>query len=200
MLLISVAFTSCNNKKNESADAEKENVVDAEKEKVADEEHTFDIILVKGPETIKFSEAVPSDEGGAIYADQQMPTGKEGDRNRTIMMSIGKKYNRGAAGIFGIFRVDEKWKPITDMKKGEKNASSLWIRPKDKGDEYGAVSGTLFFSDLKFVLPMPKHGAACFKLNFEGDFQKNGNKTDIYHGSGTIVLSPKRAMGIYKKK
>ncbi|AFL81568.1 hypothetical protein Aeqsu_2105 [Aequorivita sublithincola DSM 14238] len=200
LLLINVAFTSCNNKKNESTDAEKEKVVADKKEKTTDATHSFDITLVKGSETIEFSETVPSKEGGAIYNDQKSLTDEQGGRNRTIMMFIGKKYNRGKAGIFGIIRVDENLKPFTNVKRGDKSASTLSIRPKDQGDEYNGISGTMTFSDLKYVLPMPMSGAACFTLNFEGEFQKNGNKEDIYHGSGTIVISPEKAMGVYKKK
>lgn len=200
MLLISVAFSSCKNKKDTSEDNKKEKVADDKKKKIADADHSLDITLVKGSETIEFSENIPNAEGNALYNDQKMPTGKEGDRKRSIMMSLGKDANRDGAGIFGIFIVNEDFKPITDIKGAEKYPSSLTIRPKTDGDWYGAVSGTLTFSDLKFVLPTPNMGGTCFTLNFEGDFQKNGKKEDIYHGSGTIVLSPKRAMGVYKEK
>lgn len=202
LLLISVVFTSCNNKKDAPSDDKKEKVTKADdkKEKVADADHSFDITLVKESETVEFSETIPNNEGNALYNDQKMPTGKEGDRRRSIMMSIGKDANRDGAGIFGIFIVNEDFKPVTDIKDAEKYASSLIIRPKKDDDWFSAVSGTLTFSDLKFVLPTPNLGGACFKLSFEGEFQKNANKDDIYHGSGTIVLSPKRAMGVYKKK
>lgn len=200
ILLVSAVFTSCNDNKEASGDDRKGKVADDKKEKEADADHTFNITLVKGSETIEYLGAVPNNEGGAIYNNQKSLSDEQGDRNRTIMMFIGKKYNRGAAGVFGIFRVDENWKPITNIKRGEKNASNLSIRPKEKGDEFTAISGTLNFSNLKFVLPMPNNGAAAFTLDFEGDFQKNTNKGDIFHGSGTIVLSPNRKMGVYKDK
>lgn len=200
MLLISAAFTSCNNKKDASGDDEKEKVANDKKEMVADADHTFNITLVKGSETIEYSEAVPNNEGGALYNDQKSLSDEQGGRDRTVMMFIGKKYNRGAAGVFGIIRVDENLKPFTNIKRGDKSASTLSIRPKENGDEFVGISGTLTFSNLKFVLPIPNSGAACFTLSFEGDFQKNNNKEDIFQGSGTIVLSPKRDMGVYKKK
>ncbi|WP_026451684.1 hypothetical protein [Aequorivita capsosiphonis] len=207
MVLIG-AVTSCNNKKDASADDKKEKVTDDKKEKaaddkkkkVADADHTFDITLVKDSETIEFSENILNKEGNALYNNQQMPTGKKGDRRRSIMMTIGKDYNRGEAGVFGLFVVNEDFKPLSDINGSEKQVSSLTIRPEKDGDWYSAVSGTLTFSDLKFVLPTPNLGGACFKLSFEGDFKKNDNKKDIYQGSGTIVLSPKRAMGVYKEK
>jgi len=200
MLLISAAFISCNNKNEASDNDTKKKVADDTKEKVTDADHTFDIRLVKGSEIIEYSEIIPSKEGGALYSDQKSPTGEQGDRERTILMIIGEDYNNGEAGVFGNFRVDENWKPITAIKHAAKNASFLSIRPKADGDNYGAVSGTLNFSNLKFVLYTSQNGAACFELDFEGEFQKNNNKGDIYQGSGTIILSPKRAMGVYKKK
>lgn len=200
MLLISATFISCNTKKDASDDNEKEKVADNKKEKAFDADHTFDIRLVKDSEIIEFSGSVPSDEGGAIYNDQKSVSNEKGDRDRTIMMFIGKKYNRGAAGVFGIFRIDENWKPITHIQHAVKNASNLSIRPEENGNTYSAISGTLTFSNLKFVLPMPNNGAASFSLEFEGDFQKDTTKEDIFQGSGTIVLSPKRQMGIYKAK
>lgn len=201
MLLISTAFTSCNNKKKDAIDDDKkEKVADNKKEKVANADHTFNITLVKGSETVEYSGAVPNNEGGAIYSDQKSLTDEQGGRDRTIMMFIGKKYNRGAAGIFGILRVDENWKPFTNIKQGSINASNISIRPKEKGDHYTAISGTMTFSNLKFALPIPQNGAACFTLDFEGDFQKNTNNEGIFHGSGTIVLSPNREMGVYKEK
>lgn len=41
--------------------------------------------------------------------------------------------------------MDENWKPITDIKSAEKNASSLSIRPEVEGDVFSALSGTLYF-------------------------------------------------------
>jgi len=196
MLLISAVFISCNNKNKASDNDTIKKVADETKEKVADADHTFDITLVKGSETIEYSETIPSNEGGALYSDQKAPRGEQGDRERTILMIIGEDYNNGEAGIFGNFRVDENWKPITAIKHAAKNASFLSIRPNADG----AISGTLKFSNLKFVLYTSQNGAACFELDFEGDFQKNNKKGDIFQGSGTIVLSPKRDMGVYKKK
>ncbi|MGO1585897.1 MAG: hypothetical protein ACTHXJ_07985 [Mesonia sp.] len=200
MLLFSIVFTSCNDKKNASVNDTKEESTNDKKEKVGDEDHSFDITLTKGSETIEFSDAVASSEGGAIYNDQKSFSGEKGERDRTIMMFVGKKYNRGNAGIFSIIRVDENWKPFTNIKRGDKSASTLSIRPKENGDEFNGVSGTLTFSNLKFVLPVPITGAACFTLDFEGDFQKNAKKENVYQGSGTIVISPEREMGVYKKK
>jgi len=200
LLLISAAFISCNNKTEASIDDTKKKVADDTNEKVTDADHTFDIRLVKGSETIEYSETIPSNEGGALYGDQKSPTGEQGARERTILMVVGEDYNNGEAGIFGNFRIDENWKPITAIKHAAKNASFLSIRPNADGDNYDAISGTLNFSNLKFVLYTLQNGAACFELDFDGDFQKNNSKEDIYSGSGTIVLSPKRDMGVYKEK
>ncbi|MGO3183266.1 MAG: hypothetical protein ACTIJ9_10570 [Aequorivita sp.] len=210
MLLISTVFISCNNKNDAPSDDKKEKVTDNKrkkatddkKKKVADPDHTIDITLTQGQETIEFSETKPSTEGGAKYSEQKALTGQNGDRKRTISMNLGNSYKRGATGgvINGYFIVDENWKPFTHIKQGDKKISSLWISPEGKGDYYDAISGTLTFSDLKFALTTSQHGAARYTLNFECDFQKNGKKRDIFHGSGTIVMSPKHQVGVYKEK
>lgn len=199
-LLISVVFTSCDNKKKAPDDDKKEKVANDKIDNIEDADHTIDLKLVKGSETIEYSDAVSINGGGALYNDQKSFDSEQENRDRKIMMFIGKKYTRGKAGIFGIIRVDENWKPFTNIKGGDKRASTLSIRPKENGDEFVGVSGTMTFSDLKFALTMPTSGATSFTLDFEGDFQKNGNKEDVYRGSGTIVISPEKAMGVYKEK
>jgi len=47
---------------------------------------------------------------------------------------------------------------------------------------------------------MPSNGTVSFIFAFESDFGKNSNKEGIFQSSGTIVLSPKRKMGVYKRK
>ncbi|MDT0294605.1 hypothetical protein ACFQ3R_04420 [Mesonia ostreae] len=205
-ILISIALTGCDNKKEASVNNTKEESAIDEKGKTADGKkmtnanHSFEITLVKESETIEYSDAVPNNQGGAIYNDQKSFTDGQEDRNRTIMMFIGKKYNRGKAGVFGIIRVNENWSPFTIIKRGDKTASTLYVRPKENGDEFIGISGTLNFSNLKFALPVPITGAASFTLDFEGDFLRNGKKEDVFKGSGTIVISPNRQMGTYEKK
>lgn len=87
-LLISVAFTSCDNKKKASDDDKKEKVANDKKDNLGDADHTFNIKLVKGSEIIEYSDAVASNEGGAIYNDQKSFNSEQGNRDRTIMMFL----------------------------------------------------------------------------------------------------------------
>jgi hypothetical protein len=213
LLFVGFAFFSCgNDKKNDKTKSDEDssskqvnkapNTNTDEDEKVGDEDHNIDITLTKGSETIEYSEIKPSTEGGAMYSDKKSVTGQNGDRKRTITMNLGNSYKRGATGIgiYGYFIVDENWKPFTHIKQGDKKVSSLSIAPEGTSDYYDAISGTFTFSDLKFALTTSRHGAACYTFDFEGDFQKNSKKGDIFHDSGTIVLSPKHQVGVYKEK
>lgn len=207
LLFVGFSFCSCGNEKKDnktkneldssSKQVNKASSKKTDKDKRAgDKDHSIDIELAKGSKTIEYSDAIPNDEGNALYKNSKQISG---GRKRTITTSIGD-YNDDKPGIFGIFRVDENLKPLPNFKQEGEKLSTLLIRTNETDDYYQAISGTLSFSNLKFALILPNNGAACFTLEFEGEFQKNNDKKDIYQGSGKIVLSPKSKMGVYKKK
>jgi len=189
LFLIGATLTSCMKSEIESDRQEDE--------KIFGTTHNFDITLVNNAtnsETIKFSGTVPIDDGNALYRNKSV----SGISDHSITLILGKLDEAGS--VFGILNLKEDKQPITELKDvvGQKGGL-ITIRPKGTEDYFTSTSGTLKVSDLMYALPTLSSGAASFKLEFDGVFEKNNKEDQTYKGSGTITIIPEKAMGSYKK-
>lgn len=191
-LLMSVAFVGCSKDDNGSSEVAKD-------DNQPNEEHSFDITLVNTideSETITFSRTVPTEEGNALYRDRTI----SGERDHSITMLIGELDEPGS--VFGILDLQDNKRPFPTLRTAiEQEGCMITIRPEGTDDYYTSVSGTVNFSNLKYVFILSS-GAACFTLEFEGLFAKNsiiGDGEATFHGTGTIVISPEKDMGVYKE-
>lgn len=192
ILLTGVTMASCSkNEKSPGADEADEILTGAN--------HTFDITLVNkvdAVDVVEYAGEVPTDKGRAIYRNRTI----SGETDHSITMLLGELEEVGS--IYGNFDLDADDQPYTALGPYHlQNGGTLTIRPEGTTDMYISTSGTTTFSGLKYALPTSVVGAACYTLNFEGDFEKytDGKKTDdIFRGEGTFVISPQDDMGTYK--
>lgn len=147
--------------------------------------HTYDIVLKKGGETINYSAIVPSEKGVGIYETNE-------NGNKILHLWIQPDENLNIIGSFAL--------GTNDVPKGfdydvpEESASFLHIMDKSRPEYFVAASGSVALSNFKTGPEHPdtEGPLASYTVNFEGIFHHylpSGEFVE-YEFNGKIVVSP----------
>ena len=148
-------------------------------------EHTYDIVLKRGDETITYSATVPAKHGVGVYEVDE-------NGNKIIHLWIQPDDN---LDIIGSIILDANDVPYDfDYDADENTASLLSIIDKTKPDYFAAASGPIALSNFKIGPEHPETVGplASYKVEIEGVFHHylpSGEFVE-YEFNGKIVVSP----------
>ena len=147
--------------------------------------HTYEIQLTNGAETIELSGSLPNDTPPmAIYV--------EPDQTEFDVPAVTLLINDGSVSIVGGLLLNSNQQPLPLSYEGyaQGTASVLNITKDNTSVPLVSTSGTATFSNFELY----GHGStpeslASFTLNFDASFIDMQNET-TYQGTGTIVVQP----------